>query len=246
MSSTDQAYLAQRAFLAVDKMRAATNLDSLNDTGREVFSSLGLPYYALARFFAPDRAPSTNVLAGHFHPEWAARYIAKNYTGSSLIARQMLYRASPYTWSDVLKRTNDKAQSRIFEEASEFGMRDGLFAPVQWADGSFAAVTLAGSDADLADPLLRAMADVLASYYASEARRLLAPRTTKVILTPRQRECLCWVREGKSTGSIALLMGISSYVVDEHIGNACHRLGVRTRVQAAVEATRLGFLDVWH
>jgi DNA-binding CsgD family transcriptional regulator len=59
-------------------------------------------------------------------------------------------------------------------------------------------------------------------------------------LTDRQIECLRWVKAGKSSYDIGQILEISQYTVDEHIGEACARLGVRTRVQAVAVARQLG------
>jgi len=235
--------LARRAFGAIADMKVAGKLETVENRGGDIFASLDLPYFAIARFFRPDRSVATKVLAGKFHPEWARRYVAARYATSSSIAREMLQCPRPYSWSEVLQRCDDPMQIRIYQEATEFGLRQGLFVPLRWADGSFAAVVLGGEHADLADPLLRSMAEVAAAYYASETRRLLEAPNAYPLLTPRQRDCLKWVREGKSTFSISQIIGISGHMVDEHIANACRRLGVRTRTQAAVEATLLGILD---
>jgi hypothetical protein len=48
---------------------------------------------------------------------------------------------------------------------------------------------------------------------------------------------------GKSSAAIAEIIGISTATVDEHVGEACRKLGVRTRNQAAVEATLAGLID---
>ncbi len=63
-----------------------------------------------------------------------------------------------------------------------------------------------------------------------------------VRLTPRQLECLHWAGEGKSSVDIASILAISPATVDGHIAEACARLGVRTRIQAIVEAYRRGWL----
>lgn len=62
-------------------------------------------------------------------------------------------------------------------------------------------------------------------------------------LTGRQRDCLKWVAQGKSSTDIASILEISRNTVDEHLANACDRLGVRTRLQAALIASRLGLID---
>jgi DNA-binding CsgD family transcriptional regulator len=39
------------------------------------------------------------------------------------------------------------------------------------------------------------------------------------------------------------ILGLSVRTVDEHLAEACRKLGVRTRVQAAVQATLRGLID---
>jgi DNA-binding CsgD family transcriptional regulator len=88
------------------------------------------------------------------------------------------------------------------------------------------------------------MSEVLATYYQHEARRLLGENAKgKSTLTRRQLDCLSWVRHGKSSTDIGDLLGISRQTVEEHIAEACRKLGVRTRLQAAVEASLQGLLD---
>lgn len=62
------------------------------------------------------------------------------------------------------------------------------------------------------------------------------------MLSKRQIECLLWGREGKSSTDIGAIIGLSPRTVDDHFAAACEKLGVRTRVQAIAEATRLGLL----
>lgn len=62
-------------------------------------------------------------------------------------------------------------------------------------------------------------------------------------LTRRQREVLAQVVDGKSDGEIAAALGVSQNTVHEHIEEAKRRIGVRTRVQAAVIAARNGWVS---
>jgi LuxR family quorum-sensing system transcriptional regulator CciR len=142
------------------------------------------------------------------------------------------------------RRSVDEAQKRIREEAGEAGLTDGLFTPVRGADGSYAAVVLAGPHPELDDDFIRTSAGVLSAYYASESQRLSSTVPgSSGRLSPRQRECLAWVRQGKSSSVIAEILGLSVQTVDEHLAEACRKFGVRTRVQAAVEASLAGLID---
>lgn len=234
---------AARAFDALAAMRRCASIAELDALVGRALGDIGLPWFSLSRFFLPDGTPATAPLQGRFEPRWSERYVSRNYAASSLIARELLTRTDSYSWSEVLARGLDPVQDRIFAEAREHGLRDGLFTPVRWVDHSYAAVVTAGPDPELDDPIARTMAEVLSTYYAHECRRLgAAPPVAGALLSPRQRDCLAWVRHGKSSTDIAALIGISAQTVEEHVAEACRKLGVRTRVQAAVEASLLGII----
>ncbi|HEX8442306.1 MAG TPA: autoinducer binding domain-containing protein [Allosphingosinicella sp.] len=237
--------LARRAFDGIAAMKVAPDVGALSATAGRLFGEIGLPSFALTRFFARDRQPDAAVISGDFNASWSKRYIERRYVSSSSIAREMLLTSRAYSWDEVMRRRPvDAAQVQIRNEAGECGLRTGLFTPVGWHDGSYSAVVLAGADCDLEDGLIRTSAEILSAYYGSELRRLISPAASaRIALSARQRECLAWVRQGKSSGVIADILGLSSDTVEEHIAAACAKLGVRTRVQAAVEACMLGLID---
>ena len=62
-------------------------------------------------------------------------------------------------------------------------------------------------------------------------------------LTDRETEALTWAARGKSSGDIAVLMDVSERTVNFHIDNVMRKVGVATRVQAAVKCSLLGLID---
>jgi len=66
-------------------------------------------------------------------------------------------------------------------------------------------------------------------------------------LTPRQRDCVVLVAQGKSDWEIGQLLGISESTVHKHIEDAKRRFCVSTRIQLVVRSlfdARLTFADV--
>jgi NarL family two-component system response regulator LiaR len=61
-------------------------------------------------------------------------------------------------------------------------------------------------------------------------------------LTPREREVLELIGEGRSNKAIALALGVSEKTVKTHVGHVLAKLGVNDRTQAAVFAARAGLL----
>ena len=61
-------------------------------------------------------------------------------------------------------------------------------------------------------------------------------------LTPRQLEVLGHLAEGRSTAQIAAALGVATETVRNHIRAILRTLGVHSRLEAVVEAYRLGVL----
>jgi DNA-binding NarL/FixJ family response regulator len=70
-------------------------------------------------------------------------------------------------------------------------------------------------------------------------------KTTKptMSLTPRQRQVLSLMAEGKTTREIAYELGLSPFTVKNYIERIYERLGALDRVQAVSMAVRQGLID---
>lgn len=62
-------------------------------------------------------------------------------------------------------------------------------------------------------------------------------------LTDRELEALTWAARGKSSADIAVILKIAERTVNFHMDNAMRKLGVATRVQAAVKCAMLGLIE---
>src|SRR5215469_3301421 len=82
-------------------------------------------------------------------------------------------------------------------------------------------------DFDVLDAILKAR-------LARVARTEVWPQ--RVELNDREIETLTWAARGKTSAEIAQLLNLSKRTVDFHIENARTKLGVSTRIQAAVKA----------
>jgi DNA-binding CsgD family transcriptional regulator len=61
-------------------------------------------------------------------------------------------------------------------------------------------------------------------------------------LSPRQREALEWVADGKTTQDVALLMGVSAAMVEKHLRLAREALSVETTAQAVAKGALLNMI----
>jgi LuxR family transcriptional regulator, quorum-sensing system regulator BjaR1 len=238
---------ARRAFdtvAAAQKVKSASDLEGIL---RPTFSALGFDVFVGVDAVNVKRQRDVQVLFGQSHSDWEVRYQAEGHAHNDAVIRAMLNSTDPVFWSDLSReRAVSPAERRVLDEARQFRLCNGFMTPMHKLDGSISAVLLMGEHIDDRDPDTRAAAHLLSIYYGSIARRLHQVETAASVprLSARQRECLNWVRAGKSSTDIGDILGLSSWTVDEHIAAACARLGVRTRVQAVAEAALHGLIEL--
>jgi LuxR family quorum sensing-dependent transcriptional regulator len=63
-------------------------------------------------------------------------------------------------------------------------------------------------------------------------------------LSPREREVLRLVAQGKSSREIGELLGISSRTVNEHVTSSVRKLSAKNRTHAVAIALRDGIIEV--
>ena len=168
---------------------------------------------------------------------------------------------APFLWSDISRLiTLTDGQRDFMDAAHANGVGAAVTVPIHRARGADAA----GSYSDFAGccsfimksgaPL--PLSSLAAAHYVGAmafdaAENLRRVRSTSLRrgpqLTPRQRDCVVLVAQGKSDWEIGQLLGISDSTVHKHIEDAKRRFSVSTRIQLVVRSlfdARLSFDDV--
>ena len=93
------------------------------------------------------------------------------------------------------------------------------------------------------DPAALARAGVMCSYGLDRHLAATAgPSALADVLSVRQRECLKWVSEGKTTEEVALILGVSSNTVNSYVAHAIQKFGASNRAMAIATAIRSGVI----
>jgi LuxR family quorum sensing-dependent transcriptional regulator len=237
--------VARRAFDAVAALNSVADEAELNAVFQRFVRELGFEQFATLDVHDPRRSPRVEVLYARSLEAWEEHYQSNGYAAHDAVLRRGLNTSDPIFWSDVLHGQPPLTPEavRIFGDAREFGLREGFVTPIHNLDGSISTVMLSGGDADPLCPDTRTAAHLGCIYYAARIRQERQSAMPRRALSPRQIECLKWTRQGKSAGDIADILGISRFTVQEHLAQACARLGVRTKVQALSQAYLAGLLN---
>lgn len=74
------------------------------------------------------------------------------------------------------------------------------------------------------------------------SQRLLAKQTAVSPLSVRERECLSWVAEGKTTEEVAMILGVSANTINAYIAKAIQKVAATNRAMAIATAIRAGMI----
>jgi DNA-binding CsgD family transcriptional regulator len=235
------------AFAAIERAFAARTTSELDAIMGEAFAGYGVTHFSMDQM-----RDGAGALVGVHHfgrrpHDWGAHYVQRQHYRHDRIVRHAILSPSPVHWLDAnAARDIEPEEAALFGEAREFGLRDGFVTPVHQIDGNVSAVTLTAPERLELSLEDQAGLRLLSLYYCSFGMLLkhAVEEAPKVALTARQRECLQWVRAGKSSWEIGEILGISERTVNFHIEAAMQRLNAQTRQQAVIEAIVQGLIAI--
>jgi DNA-binding CsgD family transcriptional regulator len=151
-----------------------------------------------------------------------------------LVPREASRRSAPFTWTDLLAGSPMKPRERlVIDSARDFGWSDGLVLPLHGPGPYVGILSLVTDRLDLSATDRAALH--LAGFYVHERLRALSrpvPSNPVASLSPREREVLRLVADGKSDWDIGQILAISETTAHFHVERAKRKLGVKNRTQA--------------
>jgi DNA-binding CsgD family transcriptional regulator len=191
---------------------------------------------------------------GAYPEAWVERYLAEGYLGVDPIVGHCAASVLPILWDDaarICERTQTLRSRRarqMFREADALGMGAGLSVPLHGPGQTWGLISFA-AEARVKDELRAKTAELhMLATYAHEAGRRFAPgigdESARPELTRRERECLQWAAEGKTSWEIGRLLRISERTVVFHLNNASQKLGVCGRQAAIARGVSLGLVSI--
>ena len=187
------------------------------------------------------------------YPEaWVDRYLERDYLKIDPVVAHCHDHATPLLWSEVRARAArgidplQIAVRRMFDEASEAGLAAGVSVPLHGPGHCWGLMSFAG-ERGREDTLGRRLPDLhLLAHFVHEAARPFArsrAAATLPELTRRERECLHWAAEGKTSWEMGQLLGVAERTAVFHLQNAARKLEVGGRQAAVARAVSLGLIN---
>lgn len=228
-------------------IKELTNPDQIPKLFAKLLDGYGLKSVAYLGTGFTTQPLETPYLAVTYSPEWVEHYKTQRFVDIDPVVQIGLRRMLPIDWSEFDQE--DKAVRRLFGEARGFGLGShGISVPIQGRSGDRAVMSIT-SDVDNRDwrhLCLRYMRDfqLLGLHIHQAIGRIERPQhDERIALSPRERECLQWIAEGKTYWECATILGISEHTVRCYLESARHKLGASNNPHAVNKASRANLLS---
>jgi len=229
--------LVNTTFEFIDRIDQQADIPSLISSFQDLIGRFGMGSFLMGSPDKVDAAPEERLWATTWPRGWLQHWAEQRYMLVDPVLKQIMSNSDPVRWSDIYSAGN-KTGSRILNEATAYGMRDGYALPIFSRDGGVVAISMAAEHYELgnADEKCLHMASI---YFHAKLERLRAKNTPPPRgprLTRRERECLSWVAAGKTDWEISQILNIAEQTVHEYVQNALIKLNATTRAQAVAIA----------
>lgn len=193
----------------------------------------------------PDPVPQAII---HNYPsEWHQSYVERKdwEIDPVLLFAPQIVRVFP--WKGFFERNLiSKRQGTFLHMAEDAGLRDGVSVPIHGAGGRVAIISFAASEPGTASSAQKCRLEVLALQFHIAFSDLSnnGPVASEIVtVSHRERDCLSWTAEGKSSWDIGAILNISENTVNFHIKNAMRKFHTTSRTVAVIRAIRQGIID---
>lgn len=176
---------------------------------------------------------------------YQAAYFEHDWGSIDPVLHKAFSSRRPFAWNDATVETDlTEQQRRFIGECRDLGVHSGFTIPLHGPSHQCELISLSARDTGVrpAENTLRLYALASSAWFRLSELREKAAATARPTLSPRETECLLWVKDGKSNWEIGQILTISERTVEFHINNAMRKLGVNNRILAFVVALQNGLI----
>ncbi len=232
-----------------ESLLACQSIEELHATTARIAKRLGFEHFIYGVNVNTSLTRPYQFFLSGYPKEWWKHYTDSDYKKIDPIVRHAAEKVIPVIWDKRLGNT--PAAEKFMGEAKEFGLANGASFPVHGQRGEFSALNLATSrdSREAKQDIVAAMgkAQLLACYVHEAVQRLVLSQgplpLKKITLTEREKECLRWAADGKTSWEIGRIVNISEHTVIFHLRNVTRKLGVTNRRQAVARSLSLGLIQ---
>ncbi|GEK12290.1 autoinducer binding domain-containing protein [Aliivibrio fischeri] len=232
----------------INKIKACKNNKDINQCLYEITEMIYCEYYLFAIIHPHSMVRSDISILDNYPKKWRQYYDDANLIQCDPIVDYSNSNHSPVNWSTFENDVINKKHPNVIKEAKTSGLVTGFSFPIHTANNGFGMLSFAHSSKDkYQDSLfLHACMNIPAiiPFLIDNYRKInIAHEKLNSDVTKREKECLVWACEGKSTWDISKILGCSERTVTFHLTNAQMKLNTTNRCQSISKAILTGAID---
>jgi LuxR family quorum-sensing system transcriptional regulator CciR len=217
----------------------------------QICHELGFRHYAIIDHVDLRRRSPGLVHIDNYPAVWSEHFVRNRIYLDDPVIQASLTTNVGFTWDEVPSMIRLTAvQQEILAGAARNGLREGVTVPANIPGQVHGSCSFAAHPSRSLPRSSLDVAFIIGAFAFAAARRIRRATSTappSPRLTPRQRECLVLVANGKTDWEISRILGLSEETVTKYLNAARRRYDVATRAQlvsAALYDGQIGFLDL--
>ncbi len=181
-----------------------------------------------------------------FPREWLEVYAEKGYLSSDVIVRENFTGFKVQYWDFARLQQYHQEEGLLalcFDHAMNSCYAHGSRLAVTGKNGSMFCYT--GMDIEM-NKRTEAILEFITPHLHLALSHLYSNKQlewNRGTISQREKEVLNWLKQGKSSWDVSVILGISERTVNYHVYNIMQKLGATNRPQAVAVASRLGLID---
>lgn len=207
-------------------------------------SDLGFAFFAIAEHANLARPPPELLLVHNYPSGWADAFMLGGWRHDPAW-HAASRRLAGFRWSELpaLMRLTDNERAHL-AAARRAGLGSGYTVPLHAPGGRAASCSFAVAPGRRIAPSTLLAADIIAQRAFLAASTILGTLSHRPHLSPRERECVVLMAQGKTDWEIARILGLSEETVTRYLKTARQRFGVTRRTQLALAAMNAGLIEM--
>ena len=230
-----------------------TNATHTRDIQRELeflSNKMGFDYFRFLIFFPISMQRSHVAMFNNCPTTWFDAYSSRRFLTQDPVVYLGLNQNQPIFWNriDCDSPLLPSASREVMDLAADFGVRNGVSFPLHSPKGEHGILSFITKEHSNCDPVFEnvPILSFCAGYIFNAALTLIKNNPDLIkhlaVLSNREKECLYWASEGKTSWEIATIIGISERTVNFHLTQATNKTNSKNRSQAIAKGITNGII----
>lgn len=239
----------------VEKIQMSLSQNEILNILQSIASQFNFEHFTYSRMFPKAISRIDLIAIGNYPKEWVDEYLTNNYVYIDPVMKHCTSSTLPFYWKNIFTH-KDKDVINFSKACSNFGLNEGFSIGINGNCGDFSLLNFGRSKVIASQPIELSPAVLIthiilpylheklaqiypvSTIYPTDAQQY--PNSPLHELTDREKECLLWTAEGKTSHEISVILKISESTINFHLKNISIKLDCVNKTHAVAKSVLLG------